>query len=905
MNKLRKTLKLSFGRVGTFLAALALVFAFVLGGCVKTPEPQPTDKPDDKPKEEYTLERGENEKQITFYFNRPSGKYDDCDVWLWYDGALGRGYIFHECAYGAKAVINVPDTITEVGFIVRTGCSAPGGTEWGTATKDATESDRSAELTGVETVYYLKSGEDLLYTSTDGGVTLKALKKIEIGDMTTLKTIKFVLNTPLRVKADIVSVKDESGKDVKVESVNSPGGIMGTITLAEELDVTKTYKLTIDDMDAVTVMPSTYFSSKEFSEKYTYDGGLGVTLDSGSTTFKLWAPTASKVVLNLFENGSSGTAYEKKELVKGERGVWSYIASSNLAGKYYTYSVTTGAGEQEAVDPYARSAGLNGKRGMIIDLDATDPEGWTTQPFDNPAVENYTDAVLWEVQVRDFSNAITSSKYRGKYLAFTETGLKNASGMPVGIDYLKDLGITHVHLMPSYDYSSVDEGSPTGYNWGYDPQNYNVPEGSYSTDPADGSVRVNEFKRMVQSLHNAGISVVMDVVYNHTYDANSNLNKIVPYYYYRYDGKGGNSNGSGCGNETASERPMFGKYMLDSVTYWMKEYNVDGFRFDLMGLHDTETMKAIEKAVHEINPEAILYGEGWTGGTSALSTDKQSTLANIKKVNEDKNTNGIAMFNDVLRDAIKGSTNGSDTGFATGAQAALAGKIRFGVSGGVRNTDFSGYVNSWNTYNPTNMINYASAHDNLALWDKICFAYGEGADTLAMRVKRNSLSAAIVMTSLGVPFMQAGEEMLRSKKNADGTYNHNSYNAGDAVNNLKWDLLTSDSEQYKMSQYYKGLIAFRKSSPALRAITAFEGGESILTLANSSGTLIAYKLSYGGEELFVIYNAGSAAVDVDLSEGNWDMYVNGESAGTTPIERGVSGKVSAEPVSCHVFRKSK
>lgn len=901
MNKLRKTLKSGFGRAATFFAALTLVFAFVLGGCVNKPEQKPDDKTDN-PNEEYTLERGENEKQITFYFNRSSGKYDDCDVWLWYDGALGRGYIFHECAYGAKAVINVPDTITEVGFIVRTGCSEPGGTEWGTATKDATESDRVAELTGVETVYYLKSGEDMLYTSTDGGVTLKALKKITMGDMTTLKTVKFVLNTPMHVKAEMVIIKDESGKEVKVESVNSPGGIMGTITLAEELDITKTYKLTIDDMEAVTVMPSTYFSSKEFSDKYTYDGELGVILDSQSTTFKLWAPTASKVVLNLFENGSSGAAYEKCELTKGEKGVWSYTAPSNLAGKYYTYSVTTGAGEQEAVDPYARSAGLNGKRGMIIDLDATDPDGWTTQPFDNPAVENYTDAVLWEVQVRDFSNTITSSKYRGKYLAFTETGLKNASGMSVGIDYLKDLGITHVHLMPSYDFASVDEGASTGYNWGYDPQNYNVPEGSYSTDPADGSVRVNEFKRMVQALHNAGISVVMDVVYNHTYDANSNLNKVVPYYYYRYDGKGGNSNGSGCGNETASERPMFGKYMIDSVTYWMKEYNVDGFRFDLMGLHDTQTMKAIEKAVHEINPEAILYGEGWTGGTSALNSANQSTLANIKKVNEDKNTNGIAMFNDVLRDAIKGSTNGSDTGFATGAQAALSGKVRFGVSGGVKNTDFSGYAHSWSAYNPTNMINYASAHDNLALWDKICSAYGEGADTLAMRVKRNSLSAAIVLTSLGVPFMQAGEEMLRSKKNADGTYNHNSYNASDAVNNLKWDLLTSDSEQYKMSQYYKGLIAFRKSSPALRATTAFDGDKSILTLEKSSGTLIAYKLSYGGETLFVIYNAGGSAVDVDLPQGNWDMYVNGESAGATPIESGVSGKVSAEPVSCYVFK---
>ncbi len=348
---------------------------------------------------------------------------------------------------------------------------------------------------------------------------------------------------------------------------------------------------------------------------------------------------------------------------------------------------------------------------------------------------------------------------------------------------------------------------------------------------------------------------------------------------------------------------MFQKYMIDSVTYWMKEYNVDGFRFDLMGLHDTDTMKAIEKAVHAINPEAIIYGEGWTGGASELSTAKQSTLTNIKVVNADKQTNGVAMFNDVLRDAIKGSTNGSDTGFATGAVAELSGKIKFGITGGVRNPDFSAYVHSWSALNPTNMINYASAHDNLALWDKICSAYGEGADTLAMRVKRNNLSAAIVMTSLGVPFMQAGEEMLRSKKNADGTYNHNSYNASDAVNNLKWDALTADSAQYKSSQYYKGLIAFRKSSPALRSTTVFdENKNSIISLVKDTRLLIAYTVTYNGETILVVYNAAEAEANFTLPQGNWNLYVNGERAGDTPITNGMSGQITIDPVSCYVFR---
>lgn len=887
-------------KAATLFIAVLLAFVFLLAGCSGTQNPDSG---------EYTLARGENEKQVTFYYNRSSGIYDNCDIWLWYDGADGQGYIFHECAYGAKVVVNVPDTVTEVGFIVRTGCSDPGGTSWGEATKDGTQEDRFASLTGTETVYYLKGGDANLYTSDDGGVTLNELKNVEAGDLVDTKTVRFTLSSRQKVTADMVSVRDADGKALDISGVESNGGIYGTVTLVNELDITKTYTVGVEGFDGrATIVPITYFSSNDFNNKYYYDGDdLGVTLASDSTTFKLWAPTASAVVLNLFDNGSTGAATSKITLTKGEKGVWSHVAASNLAGKYYTYTVTTSEGAQEAVDPYARSAGLNGKRGMILDLDSTDPEGWTSSPFVNEDIENYTDAVIWEVQVRDFSNKITDSKYKGKYLAFTETGLKNSSGQSVGIDYLKDLGITHVHLMPSYDFGSVDESSSTGYNWGYDPQNYNVPEGSYSTDPSDGAVRVNEFKQMVQALHNAGISVVMDVVYNHTYSIDSNLNKVVPYYYYRYQSNGTASNGSGCGNETASERKMYRKYMVDSVTYWMEEYNVDGFRFDLMGLHDVETMQEIEKAVHGINSQALIYGEGWTGGTSTLSDNQKSTLSNIKEVNTDSDgngiTNGIAMFNDVLRDAIKGSTNGTDTGYATGAVASNSSKIKFGVTGG-GSSSFSTYSAGWSAYNPTNVINYASAHDNLALWDKICAAYGEADATLEARTKRNALSAAIVFTSLGIPFMQAGEEMLRSKKNADGTYNENSYNAGDEVNNLKWDLLTSDSAQYKMSRYYKGLIEFRKSSPALRSATSKDSdGNSIVTLVAEDGAFLAFTITYGGETVLVVYNATEAAKTLTLPTGSWDLYINGSSAGATAIESGLSGDDSIDGISCYVYRK--
>ncbi|MBQ7407750.1 MAG: type I pullulanase [Clostridia bacterium] len=858
------------------------------------------------PDDEYTLERGENEKQLTIYFYREAG-YENCDIWMWHAEANGRGYELHECAYGAKVILNVPNTINEVGFIIRTGCSDPGGESWGNATKDATDADRSVALKEAETVIYTKAGDAKSYTSTDGGKTLKEIKYISLADMQDANHVKFVLSSAMvfRSLADY-RLTDSNGNLVELEKVSSMGvsSSNGVITTKTALDLANAYTLTIGDLDGVSVVPNTYFASAEFKENYLYDGKLGVELADGKTTFRLWAPTASKVTLNLFNEGNGGSAYDNILLEKQEKGVWYYQANENLSGKYYTYNVVTSMGDQEAVDPYAVSAGVNGNRGMILDLDSTDPENWTNEVYDNPQITNYTDAVIWEVHVRDFSNMNEASNYKGKFLAFTETGLKNSAGLPVGVDYLKELGITHVHLLPSYDYATVDEANPdSAFNWGYDPKNYNVPEGSYSTDPYNGEVRVNEFKQMVQALHNNGISVVMDVVYNHTYSIDSNLNRVVPYYYYRYNSNGTPSNGSGCGNETASDREMFRKYMIDSLVHWMTEYNVDGFRFDLMGLHDIETMKQIEKTVHAINPKALLYGEGWTGGSTPLTT--QSNLANIKKVNADTKTNGVAMFNDVIRDAIKGSTNGNDTGFATGAQTGVVQRIKFGVNGGVQG--FAANPNGWYTYNPTNVINYASAHDNLALWDKICWYYGENDSTLELRLKRNALSAAIVQTSLGIPFMQAGEEMLRQKKNADGSYNENSYNSSDEVNNLRWNF-TEDSSQWQMMQYYKGLIQFRKSSELLRLTVASDRGTMVCAAdSQSSGALLALTMTnpYNtGEKLFIVYNAGLSNVNVNLPQGTWDLYVNGQTAGATAIATGLSGSQTIEKISCYVYKRA-
>jgi len=394
------------------------------------------------------------------------------------------------------------------------------------------------------------------------------------------------------------------------------------------------------------------------------------------------------------------------------------------------------------------------------------------------------------------------------------------------------------------------------------------------------------------------------VVYNHTFNLDSPLNKTVPYYYYRYNG-GEPSNGSGCGNETASERPMARKYIIDTLIHWMTAYGIDGFRFDLMGLHDVDTMQAVEAAVHKINPKAIIYGEGWTGGLSVLPDEKKSVLNNIRAVNAGRETNGVAMFNDVLRNGIKGSTDGFDAGFATGARGNKIEAIKFGVTGGAYNPSFSKMEGIWRSYNPTNVINYASAHDNLALWDKISGAYGEGADTLAARLKRNALAAAIVFTSLGVPFMQAGEEILRSKKNPDGTYNSNSYNAGDDVNGIRWENILPCGAEHNMLIYYKGLIKLRKSSAALRAPVAVVSRQSVLSLVKEEGALLAFTLSYGGEELFIVYNAEEKPAHLELPEGEWSLLVDGERAGDEPIERGVSGGIVAEEISCRVYRREK
>lgn len=848
------------------------------------PESQPPaeDTPTPVPEEYFEpLQDGFN--QITFYWTYP-GTYEKCDMWIWWGDKAGQGYLFHECEYGGKVIVNVPEGISEIGFIVRKDCSDPGGNSWGSATKDF-EQDRFAAIEGRETVIYLKSGDPSQYKSNDGGKTLTMDKEFTIAGMTDINQIQYRISPKMTISSpDQVKVYD-GDRELAIASISTLNqeSAYGYIEMAEDLDISKTYRVVIEGYGETNVVPTGIFDSQYFADNYHYDGtDLGAVLNGSSTTFKVWAPTASKVVLNLFEAGDGVDAYKSVEMVRGEKGVWSYTETCGH-GTYYTYTVTTSAGTQEAVDPYAKAAGVNGNRGMVVDLSLTNPEGWNISSLANP-ISSYSEAVIWEVHVRDFSNKIDSSSYKGKYLAFTENGLVNEYGQRVGVDYLKELGITHVHLLPVYDYATVDEANPDAdFNWGYDPKNYNVPEGSYSTDPYHGEVRILEFKQMVQALHEAGIGVIMDVVYNHTYDGNSSFNRIVPYYYYRYTTAGTNTSASGCGNDTASERYMYGKFMVESAAYWVEEYKLDGLRFDLMGLHDLDTMQNVESAVHTINPNAIIYGEGWTMGAT-IDGSTQANQPNISKITASGDAIGsIAVFNDVIRDGLKGSVfDKTARGYISGSvNAASTADIIFGIRGG------QGIGQGWTVDNAM-VINYMSAHDNNTLWDKLLLSNPNNSDD--QRNQMNKLGAAIIMISKGTPFWQAGEEMLRTK---DG--DENSYKSGDAVNNINWSVLQEGSREYETMIYYKGLIEMRKTydiftDPNAQITNVEELGSGILAVTFDDGK--------GGQALAII-NPHATGLPYTLN-GEWNLVADGSRAGADVLAR-ESGPVTVGMSSIRVY----
>ena len=708
------------------------------------------------------------------------------------------------------------------------------------------------------------------------------------------------------------------------------------LCLLSALSLNKLNKMQTDDEEDTGPVGSQtdhrLFSTKEFEERYTYEGNdLGAVWTEDKTSFRLWAPTAEQVSLKLYHKGSeeeaAGTG-EEEDLIRqvpmkrDVKGTWTVEISGDLNRTYYTYEVTAEGRTREAVDPYARATGVNGNRGMILNLSVTDPEGFSSEQ--RPKVLPPTDAIIYELHVRDFSADDSSGmSNKGKFLAFTEQGTRNKHGEATGIDYLKELGITHVHLLPVFDYATVDEAKSLKqgmepldvdryvneggnakedepqYNWGYDPKNYNVPEGSYATDPFDGAVRVKEFKQLVQALHARGIRVIMDVVYNHTYSLeDSAFQKCVPGYYYRKTSEGSYSDASACGNELASERSMVRRFIVDSVVYWAKEYYIDGFRFDLMGVHDCETMNQVRRALDQIDPGILLYGEGWTAGASPLPEEQRAVKANMSKLDT-----RIAAFSDDMRDGIKGSVFiEADQGFVNGGEGKEE-MIKFGITASTPHdqVDYNRTLSAPWAKEPSQTVNYASAHDNLTLWDKLTLSAPDS--SREDRLRMNLLSAAIVLTSQGIPLIHAGEELLRSKPldESGRHFDENSYRSPDRVNSIKWNDRTVNKE---VLEYYKGLIAFRKAHKALRLERTEEIKSCLRFLDMEEPKLIGYVIDAGKTDttLCLIFNGNKDEKQVQLPPGSWKVYGKGTRAGIEVLET-LSGTIMIEPISAMILAK--
>ena len=638
----------------------------------------------------------------------------------------------------------------------------------------------------------------------------------------------------------------------------------------------------------------TLFESEAFARQTEYYGPLGVEYTPAGTHLRLWAPTAKQAAVNLYRRGTGGACVGTLPLQQQDKGVWSVYLPGDQHGKYYDFTLTTPFGTCNAADPYARSAGVNGVRSMIFDPARVDPQGWErdVRPVIPPARRS-----VWEVGVRDFSQDPASgvhTAWRGKFLAFTQQGTTLSSDgiHPTCLNYLKRLGVSYVQLMPIFDFGSVDESRPLTrqYNWGYDPTNFNVPEGSYSTDPTRGEVRVRECKQMIAALHAAGIGVVMDVVYNHMYRSDNVLNRAVPLYYFRQNDDGSLSNGSGCGNEFASERPMARRYLIDSVLYWAREYHIDGFRFDLMGLYDVETMNLLRAELDKLpgGRDILMYGEPWQGGCSALHR-YEANKNNLNMLNE-----RIGIFCDNTRDAIKGGCfDAREPGYVEGKPGSFW-DIGAAVAAWCRSDRLPPHA-------PSQIVSYVSAHDNFTLWDKLlCVRYEKpeftARDTVALA--QNRLAAGIYLTSFGLPFMQAGEEFARTKKGVG-----NSYRSSPALNRLDWNR----AEQYHaLVDYYRGLLALRAAFPRLGS-TDRHAPEALQFFALEQ-PLVGWMLpavwgdGAAWSALCVFYNPTETACTVSLPAGQWKLLSDGTSSS---LWRGPSriftGKAALAPYSATVF----
>ncbi|GAB1451500.1 type I pullulanase [Draconibacterium sp.] len=638
------------------------------------------------------------------------------------------------------------------------------------------------------------------------------------------------------------------------------------------------------------------FNHIDFST-YPFYGGddLGVFWSPEKTTVKIWAPNAQIVELRLFKDGEMSEAFHKTNLQAFGNGIWSTVLNGDYEGKFYTFRINDSDWLAETPDIYARCVGVNGKRGMIFDPQKTNPENWNEDK--GPRLNSFTDTVIYETHVRDFSISENSGiQNKGKYLGFTEEDTKTKNGVSTGLAHLKELGISHVHLLPVSDFVTVDEEKPLEkYNWGYDPQHFNALEGSYATNPYDGTVRIKEFKRLVKSLHDNGIGVLLDVVYNHTYFAKESVfNQTVPGYFNRQKADGSFSNASGCGNEIASERSMVRKYIIDSLKYWAQEFHIDGFRFDLMGIYDLETMKIIRSELDKTIPGLLLYGEGWAADQSPMPESMRAVKSNTPKLP------GIASFNDDFRDALKGNHGlKKSKGFVSGLELREE-AVKFGVIAATDHPQIVyDYVETarkpW-AAEPNQCVNYVSCHDNYTLFDKLKMSVSKASDEELRKMVK--LAGALILTSQGVPFLHAGVDFCRTK-NGDG----NSYKSPDSVNQIQWER----KEQYQdVFEYYKNLIQLRKNHPAFRMKTAEEIRHYLDFCTQYQLGIVSYciqgkEVGDSWDKIVIIFNGQNKTASVALPEGKFKHVAKGDEINEQGIGEPVSEEVKVDGISMTVL----
>jgi len=832
--------------------------------------------------------------KLVVHYYRYDESIGDYDLWLWPNDGDGTDYAFNGTdSYGSFASIDLVGTnldgANNIGILVKT-------SSW---EKDI-DVDRYINMTnpnsnGEVHVYLLQGEEFISYVSNDSNSCDRDVfnDPLECAQVIEVKLLDTYFNDDLNIEfsasitvtsSDITVLKE--GEPLDYTGFTS--GSNGTLVLDEIVDISKRYELQINlGTETVTtiIRICSDYDSEIFQSAYNYDGSLGAIYGETETTFKLWAPVSSDVELNLYNAGHTTATRadgddtaQVHQMTYLEKGVWEVVIEGDLHGMYYTFNVVNnGIKVSDIQDPYSLSMGLNGLRSMVVNFDDVKPEGWDN----DSGIDGFTspnNSIIYELHIRDLTSQDAwggDVEYSKTYMGFTVLGTSftnptNGVTVSTGLDHLIELGITHVHLLPTYDQGNWNDERDMAFNWGYNPDNYNSPEGGYSTDPFDGSVRINEYQQMVMALHENGINVIQDVVYNHTGPGTYySFNRIVPNYFYRLNSDGSFSNGTGVGNETASERYMVRKFIIDSVEMWATNYHIDGFRFDLMAVHDFDTMNLLESKLETIDPDIFVYGEPWGGGTIALDYDLQAGKNNII------NMPNISAFNDKFRDAIKGSTfTASDEGYVTDSDGVY--DIMKGIEGSI----------NWNWgLTSTQSVNYVSAHDNLTLYDKLNEANGGLGYTKDIDYQAR-LSNSIVMFSQGIPFLHAGVDFLRTKGGDE-----NSYDSSDTVNQLNWIRKSNYVDSF---EYYKGIIEIRKTFESFKMVSKSEIEENLTFLYPTGNGMIGYNLTKNNEDILIYHNGGESINDITLPSGAWMLIADRDIAGldslgtftaTYPIEK--------------------